>query len=74
MSTNRLPHIGASPEVIRHHLDVHPCKTARVLETECPCGHAVALICSECAEPLFLAVNSEDWCSHAEQMYRECVG
>lgn len=66
--------LGASTEVMLHHLAEHPCKNAHALEYPCPCGCAVAILCSECGEPLFLAVDPEEWCEHAEVAYREyCV-
>jgi hypothetical protein len=69
-----MPRIGASPEIIRHHLSHHPCKDAHPIEVLCPCGNAVAILCSECGDPMFLAVNPEVWCDHAQTFYREhCV-
>jgi hypothetical protein len=71
MSAAAHPSVGASPEIIREHICRHGCSDFGIVEKRCPCGKSVAMICTECAEPMFLAVEPGTWCKHAELFQRE---
>lgn len=61
--------IGASPEVIEHHADLHPCVDAKAVEVACPCGNTVAIFCDECREPVFLALQPDrEPCIHFREL------
>lgn len=61
--------VGASEEVIRHHVDVHPCGKQNYREVVCPCARCIALACEVCDTPVFLAVSpNEDPCEHALEL------
>jgi hypothetical protein len=62
--TGRVP-VGASAEVIHAHARAHACgEQAGASEVMCPCGQTVALVCTVCGEPVFLAVEPGTWCEH----------
>lgn len=65
------PVIGASLEVTLHHIAMHPCEGACSLERVCPCGRCIAVLCSECGDVVFIVADPDDWCIHAEVLYRE---
>ena len=66
------PTIGASAEVIAHHVEQHGCGTclSDCLEMVCACGTTVALACALCRQPLFIVVRPGTWCWHAEEAHQ----
>lgn len=67
--------VGASPEVIEHHIGLHPCHSTETRIAICPCGRALAIICDECDEPMFgVAGPGDAACEHlAELLGMEAV-
>ena len=59
--------VGASDELIRHHVSQHPCRDDHNYEADCPCGNCRVLVCGYCEEPIFLVILGE-WCEHAEEL------
>lgn len=64
-----------SPELARHHIDVHPCpKTAPPVEQWYRCEHDHTMVsvwkCGACEEPL--AVVAEESCEHLPRLL-QCV-
>ena len=60
--------IGASREVIEHHIKQHPCGNVAALNLFCPCRITVVLVCQGCGENVFAAVKPKRWCVHATQL------
>jgi hypothetical protein len=61
----------ASPEVIRHHTAAHAerCPAGGYEEKACPCAMTVAIVCTSCAEPVFLmTAPTADPCIHAQAL------
>ena len=64
--------IGASVEVLAEHARRHPCQDATCVEVVCPCGSALALVCGECRQPVYVAVRpGAAPCEHARELMGE---
>lgn len=65
------PPAGASAEVLAHHARQHPCPPdAPCLHVPCPCGGALALVCGDCGEPVYVVLLRPDAppCVHAREL------
>jgi hypothetical protein len=64
------PRVEASPEVFEHAARVHArrCPSVGHIQSACPCGPVLAIVCRTCREPVYLAVTPGDWCEHAEEV------
>ena len=58
--------VGASLEVLEHAGNLHArrCPDASAVTTVWPRGASSAIICSTCAEPVFVAALPGTWCAH----------
>jgi hypothetical protein len=59
--------LGASREVIAHAAAQHPCD-ADAASVPCPCGDCVAVVCTSCGEPVFVAIRAGTCCEHARDL------
>jgi hypothetical protein len=66
------PAVPWSTEALVHHARQHPCPDADPIHMPCPCGNAIALVCPSCSEPVFIAVRSDTWCEHAQELWEAC--
>jgi hypothetical protein len=63
--------IPVSREVIEEHARNHPCgPNEPVIQIPCPCGGCIALACSKCKNPVFVALAPEtkEPCEHAKEV------
>jgi hypothetical protein len=74
---SRKPPIGASPELISHHIDAHdrsclnttPHPTDPLPARTCPCGRSMILCCGNCGTPLFTGFRPGFRpCRHAREL------
>jgi hypothetical protein len=59
--------IGASYEVMVHHLKQHEavCPSGLAYNVPCPCGRCHVIVCAECGEPLGVGQVAGPSCVHA---------
>jgi hypothetical protein len=65
------PVVPVSPEVIAHHTTAHAeqCPDGGYAERTCPCGDAVALVCTDCSAVVFVALRPGTApCAHAQAL------
>lgn len=65
--------VGASPEVLSHHADQHPCPLdAAPVVRICPCGSTHALCCPHCERIVFAcARRGTPMCDHLAELLEE---
>jgi hypothetical protein len=64
------PAVGASEEVLQHHLELHErdCGSGTASTTRvCPCKSCLVWACTRCGEPMFWTYKA--WCEHAAALW-----